>query len=155
VPDWSEIRCRFPPKSPAAFDRNQVPVCSDFCTPKAWKAVMLIGPRYLRYIVIPSAYFRYHQMIRYIIRQNTCVDLFGGRPFAPGKLASLGRFSDNAARPMEVRSPMRAVGQIFGARTNTTALLWLTDDRNPIGSDAPARYSLAKTEGCGLDEGVL
>jgi hypothetical protein len=32
VPDWSEIRCRFPPKSPAAFDRNQVPVCSDFCT---------------------------------------------------------------------------------------------------------------------------
>jgi hypothetical protein len=31
VPDWSEIRCRFPPKSPAAFDRNQVPVCSDFC----------------------------------------------------------------------------------------------------------------------------
>jgi hypothetical protein len=24
VPDWSEIRCRFPPKSPAAFDRNQV-----------------------------------------------------------------------------------------------------------------------------------
>jgi hypothetical protein len=33
VPDWSEIRCRFPPKSPAAFDRNQVPVCSDFCTP--------------------------------------------------------------------------------------------------------------------------
>jgi hypothetical protein len=32
VPDWSEITCRFPPKSPAAFDRNQVPVCSDFCT---------------------------------------------------------------------------------------------------------------------------
>jgi hypothetical protein len=32
VPDWSEIRCRFPPKSPAAFDRNQVPVCSDFCS---------------------------------------------------------------------------------------------------------------------------
>ena len=32
VPDWTEIRCRFPPKSPAAFDRNQVPVCSDFCT---------------------------------------------------------------------------------------------------------------------------
>src|SRR6202007_363827 len=32
VPDWSEIPCRFPPKSPAAFDRNQVPVCSDFCT---------------------------------------------------------------------------------------------------------------------------
>jgi hypothetical protein len=32
VPDWSEIRCRFPPKSPAAFDRNQVPVSSDFCT---------------------------------------------------------------------------------------------------------------------------
>ena len=31
VPDWSEIRCRFPPKSPAAFDRNPVPVCSDFC----------------------------------------------------------------------------------------------------------------------------
>jgi hypothetical protein len=31
VPDWSEIRCRFPPKSPADFDRNQVPVCSDFC----------------------------------------------------------------------------------------------------------------------------
>src|SRR5437868_14090696 len=31
VPDWSEIRCRFPPKSPAAFDRNQVPLCSDFC----------------------------------------------------------------------------------------------------------------------------
>jgi hypothetical protein len=31
VPDWSEITCRFPPKSPAAFDRNQVPVCSDFC----------------------------------------------------------------------------------------------------------------------------
>jgi hypothetical protein len=31
VPDWSEIRCRFPPKSPAAFDGNQVPVCSDFC----------------------------------------------------------------------------------------------------------------------------
>src|ERR1700721_2273796 len=33
VPDWSEIPCRFPPKSPAAFDRNQVPVCSDFCMP--------------------------------------------------------------------------------------------------------------------------
>src|SRR6202030_4127335 len=33
VPDWSEITCRFPPKSPAAFDRNQVPVCSDFCRP--------------------------------------------------------------------------------------------------------------------------
>jgi thymidylate synthase len=33
VPDWSEITCRFPPKSPAAFDRNQVPVCSDFCNP--------------------------------------------------------------------------------------------------------------------------
>ncbi len=32
VPDWSEIRCRFPPESPAAFDRNQVPVCSDFCS---------------------------------------------------------------------------------------------------------------------------
>jgi hypothetical protein len=32
VPDWSEIRCRFAPKSPAAFDRNQVPVCSDFCS---------------------------------------------------------------------------------------------------------------------------
>jgi hypothetical protein len=32
VPDWSEITCRFPPKSPAAFDRNQVPVCSDFCS---------------------------------------------------------------------------------------------------------------------------
>jgi len=32
VPDWSEITCRVPPKSPAAFDRNQVPVCSDFCT---------------------------------------------------------------------------------------------------------------------------
>src|SRR5437868_15209168 len=32
VPDWSEIRCRFPPKSPAAFDRNQVPLCSDFCS---------------------------------------------------------------------------------------------------------------------------
>jgi transposase len=32
VPDWSEIRCRLPPKSPADFDRNQVPVCSDFCT---------------------------------------------------------------------------------------------------------------------------
>ena len=48
-----------------------------------------------------------------------------------------------------------AAGQIFGARTNTTALLWLTDDRNPIGSDAPARYTLGKTEGCGLDEGVL
>src|SRR5690349_7987157 len=31
VPDWSEITCRFPPKSPAAFNRNQVPVCSDFC----------------------------------------------------------------------------------------------------------------------------
>src|SRR5690349_24374632 len=31
VPDWREIRCRFPPKSPAAFDRNHVPVCSDFC----------------------------------------------------------------------------------------------------------------------------
>ncbi len=28
----AEIRCRFPPKSPAAFDRNQMPVCSDFCT---------------------------------------------------------------------------------------------------------------------------
>src|SRR5271166_5441559 len=35
VPDWSEIRCRFPPKSPAAFDRNQVPVCSDFCSSSA------------------------------------------------------------------------------------------------------------------------
>src|ERR1700746_3118229 len=35
VPDWSEITCRFPPKSPAAFDRNQVPVCSDFCIPFA------------------------------------------------------------------------------------------------------------------------
>jgi Salmonella virulence plasmid 65kDa B protein len=35
VPDWSEITCRFPPKSPAAFDRNQVPVCSDFCMPVA------------------------------------------------------------------------------------------------------------------------
>jgi hypothetical protein len=34
VPDWTEIRCRFPPKSPAAFDRNRVPVCSDFCTDK-------------------------------------------------------------------------------------------------------------------------
>ena len=33
MPDWSEITCRFPPKSPAAFDRNQVPVCSDFCKP--------------------------------------------------------------------------------------------------------------------------
>jgi hypothetical protein len=32
VPDWSEITCRFPPKSPAAFDRNRVPVCSDFCS---------------------------------------------------------------------------------------------------------------------------
>jgi hypothetical protein len=31
VPDWSEIRCRFPPKSPAAFDRNPVPVCPDSC----------------------------------------------------------------------------------------------------------------------------
>ena len=32
VPDWSEITCRIGAKSPAAFDRNQVPVCSDFCT---------------------------------------------------------------------------------------------------------------------------
>ena len=31
VPDWSEIRCRYPPKSPAAFDRNHLPLCSDFC----------------------------------------------------------------------------------------------------------------------------
>ena len=31
VPVWSEIRCRFPPKSLAAFNRNPVPVCSDFC----------------------------------------------------------------------------------------------------------------------------
>src|SRR6202047_1311618 len=29
VPDWSEIRCRFPPKSPAAFDRNQVPLSAE------------------------------------------------------------------------------------------------------------------------------
>jgi integrase/recombinase XerD len=32
VPDWSEIGCRFPPKSPAAFNRNPVPVCPDFCS---------------------------------------------------------------------------------------------------------------------------
>ena len=38
MPDWSEIRCRFPPKSPAAFDRNQVPVCSDFCKLENWAA---------------------------------------------------------------------------------------------------------------------
>src|SRR5215813_7241252 len=31
VPDWTEIRCRFPAKSGAAFDRNRVPDCSDFC----------------------------------------------------------------------------------------------------------------------------
>jgi hypothetical protein len=43
VPDWSEITCRFPPKSPAAFDRNQVPVCSDFCTQseKHWRRIAL------------------------------------------------------------------------------------------------------------------
>ena len=28
----AEIRCRIGAKSPAAFDRNQVPVCSDFCS---------------------------------------------------------------------------------------------------------------------------
>ena len=28
----AEIRCRFRPKSPAAFDRNPVPLCSDFCS---------------------------------------------------------------------------------------------------------------------------
>jgi len=39
VPDWSEIRCRFPPKSPAAFDRNQVPVCSDFCR-REWDSLI-------------------------------------------------------------------------------------------------------------------
>jgi hypothetical protein len=32
VPDWGEIRCRFPLKSPAAFDRDRLPVCPDFCT---------------------------------------------------------------------------------------------------------------------------
>jgi hypothetical protein len=37
VPDWSEIRCRFEPKSPAAFDRNQVPLSSDLCKPAAEK----------------------------------------------------------------------------------------------------------------------
>src|ERR1700730_19286465 len=39
VLDWSEIRCRFPPKSPAAFVRNQVPVCSDFCNPRSNRRV--------------------------------------------------------------------------------------------------------------------
>jgi hypothetical protein len=33
VPNWSEIGCRFPPKSGVAFSRNRVPLCSDFCTP--------------------------------------------------------------------------------------------------------------------------
>jgi Transposase Tn5 dimerisation domain len=45
VPDWSEIRCRFPPKSPAAFERNQVPVCSDFCKPEQWKALVVFHTR--------------------------------------------------------------------------------------------------------------
>jgi hypothetical protein len=55
VPDWSEITCRFPPKSPAAFDRNRVPVCSDFCSDcrvhklpahrfEAFKSSFFIGP---------------------------------------------------------------------------------------------------------------
>jgi hypothetical protein len=56
VSDWSEIRCRFPPKSPAAFDRNQVPVCSDFCRrrdPETGRIVEAFGfdlsPLALRY----------------------------------------------------------------------------------------------------------
>jgi hypothetical protein len=40
---WSEIRCRFPPKSPAAFDRNQVPVCSDFCRQKGRPSVIVLA----------------------------------------------------------------------------------------------------------------
>src|ERR1700758_4007066 len=44
VPDWTEIPCRFPPKSPAAFDRNQVPVCSDFCNSNGYAVREASGP---------------------------------------------------------------------------------------------------------------
>src|SRR5271165_5609787 len=52
VPDWSEIRCRFPPKSPAAFDRNQVPVCSDFCIRRNARDLRkgIFGPKGLRQV---------------------------------------------------------------------------------------------------------
>jgi hypothetical protein len=43
VPDWSEIGCRFPPKSPAAFDRNRVPLSSDFCIRRSREANLECG----------------------------------------------------------------------------------------------------------------